>query len=158
MVDAMTAYRKRKIKHIIHGPDAPPAGLGTEVATAQDAKTLDEVCDQIMASSSTPPITKAPQKSGRVYVDGGFADNVPVRALSAQARDGRVLVLLTRPIPKEKLPRSENRLYLAPSRPSPVATWDYTSPEKLKEAFLLGRQDAEREQKAIEAFLSNALI
>ncbi|MCP4603143.1 MAG: patatin-like phospholipase family protein [Proteobacteria bacterium] len=150
---AMRAYRRRKKRHIVHGPDQPPRGLGTQTITAQDSETLEDLCEQIITSSSTPPMTRAPVINNCTYVDGGFAENVPVRALSEQARSGKVLVLLTRPIPEEILPNSKTRLYLAPNRPVPISIWDYASPQKLKETFDQGQKDAEEKLNTIEAFL-----
>jgi hypothetical protein len=34
-------------------------------------------------------------------------------------------------------------MYVQPSRPVPVASWDYTDPDGLQAAFDLGRRDGE---------------
>lgn len=150
---AMRAYRWRKNHHVLHGPDEPHPGLGAETVVAQDYNTVEELCDVVLASSATPPMTHAPVTKGRMYIDGGFVDHAPVRSLSNQARLGKALVLLTRPFPEPLLPQSANRYYMAPSRPVPIAIWDYTSPGKIDEAFELGRKDGRIHRRAIADFI-----
>ena len=152
-IGAMRAYSRRKKTHVVHGPEQPHPGLGAEVRTAQEAAGIDEVIDHILYSSATPPVTKVPRIDGRTYIDGGFVDNVPVRALSEQARAGKVLVLLTRPVPEEHLPQSERRLYLGPEQPTPIQKWDYTSPEKIRATYEMGRADARRFMDRVQAFV-----
>ena len=143
-IGCMRAYSKRKKQHIVHGPDAPYPGIGGEVVVAQQARGAAALIDQILYSSATPPVTRVPKVNGRTYVDGGFVDNVPVRALSEEARAGRALVLLTRPVPEQHLPQSATRLYLGPATPTPIQKWDYTSPRKIQATFEQGRADAAR--------------
>ncbi|MCP4645128.1 MAG: patatin-like phospholipase family protein, partial [bacterium] len=98
---AMRAYRTRKNNHIVHSPEKPLPGLGAFTLTAQHCRSLDELGDVILASSATPPMTSAPSVNGCTHIDGGFVENAPVRALSDEARAGKVIVLLTRPIPED---------------------------------------------------------
>jgi hypothetical protein len=42
-----------------------------------------------------------------------------------------------------QLPEHSARLYVQPSQPVPVSSWDYTDPRGLQAAFDLGRRDAE---------------
>ncbi|MCP4675060.1 MAG: patatin-like phospholipase family protein [Deltaproteobacteria bacterium] len=153
---AAMAYRKRKKNQIIHGPDEPFPGLVEEIATAQECKSENSLCDIIMASSCTPPITSIQVIGGRSYADGALLDHAPVRALSKSALSGKMLVFTTQCVPNEALPSIENRLYLAPSRPIPISVWDYASPDKVKESFGLGAMDAAQFLKPIEAFLENS--
>lgn len=141
---ALRDYRARKRDGVLHGPDDPPPGLALEVVTAQELPSAGAIVDAVLASSATPLVTRLPRNGGRTYVDGGFVENVPVRALSEDARRGRVLVLLTRPMPPEVLPAAPDRLYLAPEVDVPIAKWDYTSPAKLEATYELGRTAARR--------------
>ncbi|MCA9543894.1 MAG: patatin-like phospholipase family protein, partial [Myxococcales bacterium] len=124
---ALREYGQRKKAGIIHGPDAPPLGLGYEVFTCQDAADAGEVVDRIIDTSATWPVTRLRKADGGTYVDGGLVENVPVRALSPAAQAGKVIVLLSRPTPTP--PPSATRLYLAPQGPLPLPKWDYTSPD-----------------------------
>jgi hypothetical protein len=66
---------------------------------------------------------------------------VPVDALGDEHTPA--LVLLTRPHAPAEIPPAPNRRYVWPSRPTPVAKWDYTSAEKVQATFDLGRRDGE---------------
>jgi hypothetical protein len=142
LVRALRDYRARKRAGVLHGPDAAPRGFQLEVVTAQQLGSAAAIEDAVLASSATPLVTRLPRVGTRTYVDGGFIENVPVRALSPAARAGRVLVLLTRPAPLGQLPSTADRLYLAPAGDVPIAKWDYTSPEKLEATYDAGRRAA----------------
>jgi predicted acylesterase/phospholipase RssA len=150
---AVMAYRQRKKRHILHGPDEPHPGFGVQYVTAQDCASSNELADFILASSCTPPITAVQTIDGRSYGDGALVDHAPVRALSPEARESKVLVFSTMHIPRHALPVVDNRLYFAPSRPIPISIWDYASPDKVKQAHALGASDAERFLPLLDAFL-----
>lgn len=150
---AMRSYRYRRVNQVVHAPEEGVRGMGVEVFVAQECSSPQEICDKVLISSTTPPMTRVPVINRCTYVDGGLVDNVPVRALTPEAREGKVLVLVSRHIPHELLPRKQNYFYLAPSMPTPVAIWDYTSPEKIEETFRLGQRDAYHHLDEIEKFL-----
>lgn len=140
----------------VHGPDDAPAGLSTRIVTVQQARSISEVVEWVLAASSTPPLTKVSRYAGQPYVDGGLVENAPIRALSEPARTGKTLVILSRPTPLKMHPAAPNRLYLAPSREVPVKMWDYTSPAKIWAAFDLGRADANRYEDQVRGFVERA--
>lgn len=156
ILGAVRAYRRRKRRHVLHGPDTPYPGFEIHVATAQDCDSAEELCDLILASSCTPPITGVQTIDGRRHADGALVDHAPVRALSAEARQGRILVFSTMCIPRPSLPSVPGRFYLTPSRPTPIAIWDYASPQLVRETFELGQQDAKRLLGPVEEFLETA--
>ncbi len=131
-------------KHVygsVH-PKLPSAvGFLPEIGRAQDCTSPEELADLVLASSCTPPFTPIMRWNGGIALDGGLIDNVPLRALSE--RKGNILILLTRRYKPEAIPSVEGRLYVQPSRPSPIAKWDYTNPEGIQEVFDLGRRDGE---------------
>jgi predicted acylesterase/phospholipase RssA len=147
LLGALRDYRARKRAGILHGPDAAPPGLALEVVTAQELPSAAAVIDKVLASSATPLVTRLPRDGGRTYLDAGFVENVPVRALSMGA--ARVLVLLTRPMPPGSLPAASDRLYLAPDADVPIAKWDYTSPAKLEATYEAGRRAARTQRDRI---------
>jgi len=149
---AVWDYERRKAS-LVHGPDESFPGLGSRVVTAQDAGSVPEVVDWILSASSTPPLTDIHRFDGQPYVDGGLVDNVPVRALSEPARQGKVVVILSRPTPEDIVPPAPERLYLSPTMDVPVKKWDYTSPAKIRATFELGRADAKRYADRLESFL-----
>jgi predicted acylesterase/phospholipase RssA len=150
---ALRDYRARKRAGALHGPDEAPPGFALDVVTAQELPGPAAIEDAVLASSATPLVTRLPRRDGRVYVDGGFVENVPVRALSPGARAGRVLVLLTRSVTAEALPSTATRLYLAPERDLPIAKWDYTSPARIEATYMAGRHDGRRVRERVLAWL-----
>jgi len=113
-------------------------GFSAEYARVSECATPAALADLVLASSCTPPFTPLLAHAGRPTLDGGIADNAPVDAVG----EGPTIVLLTRAF--ARLPTHPMRTYVQPSRPVPVASWDYTDPSGLDAAFALGQRDAAR--------------
>ena len=122
--------RSRWVKHL---------GFHTSMVRARDCGTPEELVHAIFQSSAAPPVFPVTLRNGHPALDGGLVENVP---LSAVAECRRPLVLLSRHL--RVLPRGGRELYACPSRPVPVSTWDFSSPDKVIEAFELGRGDGAR--------------
>lgn len=150
---ALRDYNRRKKAGAIHGPEQAPTGFGWRVFTAQDAESEQEVVDRVIDTSATWPVTPLRKEEGRTYVDGGLVENVPVRALSAEAQAGKVIVLLSRPTPTP--PATDTRLYLAPETPVPLPKWDYSSPDKLEATYEQGHAAGRRLRGEVERFLAS---
>lgn len=139
----MAAYNlERKISYPVHPKLAEKLGFSPEVVPVKACATPGDLAELILASSCTPPFVPVMRWNGKISLDGGLIDNVPVRALGEAA--GETLILLTRQYPLEKIPRVPGRTYVQPSEPIPITKWDYTNPSGLQSAFDLGRRDAER--------------
>lgn len=137
---ALMAYKADRLaRRRVHVTWPARLGFHPIVASVGDCRTPTDLADLILQSSTTPPVTKLQRRNGRVVVDGGIIDSVPV-ALADPAH--QQLVLLTRRYPS--LPRVEGRVYVQPSRPLSISTWDYTRPELIREAYELGQRDGER--------------
>jgi predicted patatin/cPLA2 family phospholipase len=149
----MTYWKRRNHDDALHGPAELGPGLALQVVTAQAAQDPSALIDQLLWSSATPLVTQIQRSDGRVYLDGGLIDNVPVRALSSKARRGKVLVLLTRPHPLGPAFEHDGRLYLAPSRPVPVGKWDYTDPVGLARTFTQGLLAGAKHRDTVHRFL-----
>lgn len=155
-IESFREYNRRKRLGVIHAPESPHPGLGYEVVSTLEAGRAAEVVEWVLTSSATPPVTRLPVRNGRRYIDGGFVENVPLRALSEKARKGKVLVVLSRPTGRpEDLPESPERLYIAPPEPVPVQKWDYASPDKLRRTFDLGRDFARKNRDRILRWLES---
>lgn len=115
-------------------------GFETEVISARRCRSPRELADLILHASCSPPITPFYRRGGRAVFDGGLTDHVPVETVN-DAR--RTLVLLTRPYPKQWIPRVPGRTYVRPSEEIPVQRWDYTSPDLVQRTYDLGRRDGE---------------
>ncbi|MBI5487984.1 MAG: patatin-like phospholipase family protein [Deltaproteobacteria bacterium] len=142
---------ERRLRDAVH-PSWPRAiGYTPELVRLQDViaahaghtrATAEALAALLLASSCTPPVTPFLTYSGRPVFDGGLVDNVPVFAVPGHCE--RTLVLLTRRYPAEQLGRDPRRRFVQPSRPIPIAKWDYTRPDLLQETYDLGRRDGER--------------
>ncbi len=151
---ALRIYNRRKAEGKVHAPDGAPPGMSWRVVQAREVATPEALIDEVMTSSATWPVTKIPTHSGRVWVDGGIVDNVPMRALSAAGRSGAVLVLLTRPYDSKLLPQGDGRLYLAPAESVPVQKWDYSRADLLMATFEMGLRDGRAARRRVEALIN----
>ena len=113
-------------------------GFHTRTIRARDCGTPEELVHAIFQSSAVPPVFPVTHRNGHPALDGGLVENVP---LSAVAECRRPLVLLSRH--RRTLPRGGRELYACPSEPVPVATSDFSSPDKVIETYELGRSDGE---------------
>ncbi|HLT35592.1 MAG TPA: patatin-like phospholipase family protein [Enhygromyxa sp.] len=145
---AVQAFIDRRRRHVLHGPEQLPAGIGTEVVCSREAADVEQLIDWTLMSSTIPPITPIRRKAGRRYLDGGLIDNVPIRALPAEARaaGSKILCLISHrvPVPRAVVRTAEGAevLYLSALDDLPVRVWDYTSPERVHAAIELGRRNA----------------
>jgi hypothetical protein len=142
---AAYAYDKH-VRGRLHPLSARRLGFRHEWVRAQDCASVEQLADLILHSSCSPPFTPALKRDGIAVLDGGVVDNVPVDGLDRSS--GRVLVLLTRPYPGrartfEVTVEGQRRLYVQPSRPTPVSSWDYTRPDLVRSTYDLGRRDGE---------------
>lgn len=133
-------------KHLfkpVHPVFAAKIGFTGADYLAENCCSPEELSDLIIASSCTPPFVPVVRWDKRIALDGGLIDNVPV-SLIDESKGGKTLILLTRRYPLENIPKNENRLYVQPSKKIPVSKMDYSHPDKIQEAFDLGRFDGER--------------
>ena len=124
-------------------------GFRPEVVRVQECRDDEDLVSLIIASSCTPPFTPIERRGGRPTLDGGLVDNVPVEAVDPEG--GPTLVLVTRRYPRRPAWfRHAGRLYVQPSDKVPVASWDYTSPQRYELAYALGRRDGAAFLNAID--------
>jgi predicted acylesterase/phospholipase RssA len=131
---------EKQILYPMHPTFSGRLGYKALVVPVSDCKTVPELADLLLQSSCTPPFVPVMKRNGRPALDGGLIDNVPVAVV--EDKNGKVLVLLSRQYPVDKIPKVESRIYLQPSEPVSIAKWDYTNPEGLQFAYDLGRKDA----------------
>lgn len=116
-------------------------GFTPEVVSTRTCGSASQLADLLLQSSSTPPLSPVMLRAGGPVLDGGFVDNVPVRALPEDA-PRPALVLLTRQ--HRRLPRTAGLVYTQPSAPLRIDPWDYTSPDLVQQTYDQGRRDGER--------------
>lgn len=138
---------------MIHPSFGRRLGFTPRVFDARLCESPEELADLVLASSATPPFTPFGQFRGERFLDGGMVDNVPAFAVEQVPGVARNLVLLTRPYPPHSLGPRDSRLYLAPSGPTPVSCWDYTSSERVEATLAMGRAEAELHAPLLDRFL-----
>ena len=130
---------EKKLFSPVHPKFGRKLGFQSEFIKVQDCQTISMLADLILSSSCTPPFTAQMYRSGRPVLDGGMIDNVPVHGV--EHFPGKTLVLCSRPY--KQLPSFENRVYIAPSKPVAVESWDYTNPDGIINSFNQGKADAD---------------
>ena len=156
MLLGLGAYNleKRLYPSRVHPAFGRRLGFKPIVYDARACTTPEQLADLILASSATPPFTPVGNFAGRRLLDGGLIDNVP--AFVAEQVDGvrRHLVMLTRPYPDGVLGVHGNRLYVGPTRPTPISRWDYTQPELLDDTIAMGEHESELHARTLHEFLN----
>ncbi|RFO96034.1 Patatin [Rhodoferax lacus] len=123
--------------HKLEAAAARRLGFRPVHVSVRDCHTPQELADLIVASSCVPPLTPLMHADGMPVLDGGLVGTVPTGP-DGQAQ-GHTLVLLTRPF--RRLQPQPGTLYVQPSSPVPVGTWDYTDDKALQAAYELGQSD-----------------
>ncbi|MEX2153357.1 MAG: patatin-like phospholipase family protein [Gemmatimonadaceae bacterium] len=134
-----------------------PRWLGfTPVAVdARLCETPEELANLILASSSTPPFTPIGSFRGLQLLDGGMIDNAPAFIAEQHHPEARhSIVMLSRPYHPSVMGIQRERLYLAPTKATPIGRWDYTQPHLLDETVAMGEQEASVHQPLLDAYLS----
>jgi predicted acylesterase/phospholipase RssA len=121
---------------------------------ARDCETPEELASLILASSATPPFTPLGSFRGTSLLDGGMVDNAPAFLAERHAEARRGIVFLSRPYHPSVMGIQGRRLYLAPTRPTPINRWDYTRPHLLDETVAMGEREAEIHRPLVERFLA----
>jgi predicted acylesterase/phospholipase RssA len=151
---AFTVYGlEKRLTGKIHPSWTRKLGFKPLVGSNQDAESLQDFINMILASSCVPPILPSVDHRGEAVLDGGFIDNAP--AFLADGRSGMTLVLLSKRF-RRPLPKAADRVYVQPSEPIRIDKFDYTNPEGLQEAYDLGVKDGRRFGEAAQ--LSGARV
>lgn len=136
-----TAGRMDKVlTRSIHSQFARRLGLRAETISLQQCESPKDLLQLLLASSSRPPFMPIGEFAGRPALDGSLVDNVPLNTVINQLHK-KTLILLTQRY--DHLPILNNRVYVQPSRPIPMATWDCADPNRIQMAYELGREDAQ---------------
>ena len=155
MLLGLLAYNVRSIKSTRKFQPAYNrlAGIEPLVFDARKCATALELCDLIIASSATPPFTSTGRSGGKCLLDGGIIDHVP-SFLSMDSLDiTHHLVLLTGRDSAEYEPLAGKWLFLAPSEPVKIKTWDFSRPDLIKAVIAQGERDADFYYPRLNEFL-----
>jgi len=141
-VTGVMAYNlEKKIFYPLHPVFPQKLGFKPEIVSIKDCETREDLADLMMQSSCAPPLLPVMKRDGRIVLDGGMIDNVPV--FMVRDLPGRKLVLLTRKYKDEIIPKNTDVLYIQPSEHIHIKKWEYTDPDGLQYVFDMGRRDGE---------------
>jgi predicted acylesterase/phospholipase RssA len=152
----LSAYNLEKylVPTRVHPRLGRRVGFEPVVADARACSTAEELADLVLASSASPPFTPVGRVANRRVLDGGLIDNAP--AFVAEQVDGvrRHLIMLTRPYPASVYGRHGQRLYVGPTRHTPVTRWDYTRPDLVDATIEMGERESWLYDAALDELLS----
>jgi hypothetical protein len=126
-----------------HGRLPHYMGFRSEYFDLAESVDIGEAYNLLMAAAAAVPITPTYKINGRVALDGGFYDNVPIPRLPNEV--GETLVLLTRHQPN--LPQifaHEDRVYIQPAKQVQAINMDCTRPESVIATYRQGREEAQK--------------
>jgi hypothetical protein len=130
-------------------------GFAPVAVDARTCETPEELANLILASSATPPFTPIGSFRGYRLLDGGMIDNAPAFLAEEKHPNARHhLVMMSRPYHPSVMGIQGRRLYLAPTRPTPIGRWDYTQPHLLDETVAMGEREAAVHRPLLDAYFS----
>ena len=135
---AMTLFYEAEL-HLIGSPHfgwAEKVGLTSTLVDANLAAREGRLAELVCAAAVIPPVFEPPKWEDRPVIDGGMADQAPM----PDPDRGDTLILLTRNY--KRLPTSDRRYYVHPSKETPADKIDFTDPEKLRATWEQGERDA----------------
>jgi predicted acylesterase/phospholipase RssA len=145
---------ERSVRKAPHPRSPQMIGFTPLAVDARACESVEELANLILASSATPPFTPIGTFRGLQLLDGGMIDNAPAFLAERHAEARRSIVFLSRPYHPSVLGIQKHRLYLAPTRPTPINRWDYTQPHLLDETVAMGEREAAIHQPLLDAYLA----
>ena len=142
-IGLMAYLVEKHTKGPVHPELAFKLGYRPEVIRLNDCSSAGEMADLIICSSCTPPFVPIMKWNGRISLDGGIIDNVPVCAVGEDESRGNMLILMSRQYRKDRIPHIKGRVYVEPSETPAIGKWDYTNPEGMQRAYDTGRFDGD---------------
>lgn len=124
-----------------HGRLPHYLGFRSEYIDLAKSENLAEARTLLMAAAAAVPLTPTYKINGKVALDGGFYDNVPIPPCANKF--GSTLVLLTRHRPD--LPQAfvhEERVYIQPAKPVAATNMDCTNPANVIATYEQGMREA----------------
>ncbi len=117
---------------------AEAAGMRGELIDARQATRDGRLIDLICGAATIPPAFDPPIWDGEPAVDAGMVDQAPMPPNG----EGTTLILLTKRF--RDIPDLPGRTYVMPSEAVPADKIDFTDPQKLRDTWDLGEEDARR--------------
>lgn len=145
---------ERSMRRAPHPVSPRWIGFAPVAVDARSCETPEDLTALILASSATPPFTPLGSFGGRTLLDGGMIDNAPAFVAERHPEAMRSIVFLSRPYHPSVLGVQRHRLYIAPTKATPIGRWDYTQPHLLEETVAMGEREAALHQPLLDSYLT----
>jgi hypothetical protein len=146
---------ERSLRRAPHPRSPRLIGFKAHAVDARECGTPEELANLILASSATPPFTPVGSFRGRRLLDGGMIDNAPAFVVEDRHPEARrSIVFMSRPYHPAVMGIQGRRLYIAPTRPTPIDRWDYTRPHLLDDTVAMGEREADVHAPLLDAYLA----
>ncbi len=133
------AYSLEKaVRAPLHPDYARRLGFRPIVGRARDCRTKEELIAMVLAASCVPPVLPGGTYLGRVVLDGGLLDNIPV--VLVEDEPGDTLALLSKRH-GEPLRGRAGVDYAQPREPIAIDKFDYANPAGVRETYAQGVRD-----------------
>lgn len=145
---------ERSLRRGPHPKSPHLVGFKAIAVDARECETPEELASLILASSATPPFTPLGKFRGQRLLDGGMIDNAPAFVVEERHPEVRhSIVLMSRPYHPSVMGIQGRRLYVAPTRPTPIDRWDYTRPHLLDDTVAMGEREAAVHESTLLRYL-----
>jgi predicted acylesterase/phospholipase RssA len=145
---------ERSVRRAPHPKSPRLVGFKPIAVDARECETPEELANLILASSATPPFTPLGAFRGLRLLDGGMIDNAPAFVVEERHPEARrSIVFMSRPYHPSVMGIQGRRLYVAPTRPTPIDRWDYTQPHLLDDTVAMGEREADIHAPVLDAYL-----
>lgn len=145
---------ERSVRRAPHPKSPRLVGFRAIAVDARECETPQELANLILASSATPPFTPLGAFRGLRLLDGGMIDNAPAFIVEERHPEARhSIVLMSRPYHPSVMGIQGRRLYVAPTRPTPIDRWDYTQPHLLDDTVAMGEREADIHAPLLDTYL-----
>jgi predicted acylesterase/phospholipase RssA len=135
---------ERSLRRAPHPRSPRLVGFKATAFDARECESVEELANLILASSATPPFTPLGAFRGQRLLDGGMIDNAPAFVVEERHPEARhSIVFMSRPYHPSVMGIQGRRLYVAPTRPTPIDRWDYTRPHLLDDTVAMGEREAD---------------
>lgn len=109
----------------------------------KDLKSSEIMETIILNSSSIPPVVSFQNHNSMYFLDGGLTNNLLIEKFSKNSKIIGIYYEDTTVFGKDKK-LLEKCFLVKPSRAIPISSFDYTSPDGVKECYELGKEDAKK--------------
>ncbi|MCB1191682.1 MAG: patatin-like phospholipase family protein [Leptospiraceae bacterium] len=124
------------------------------IFTNKDIKHAVIAEQLVLISSSIPPIISFQNINGEYYLDGGLVNNLLLEYHDPKAKKIAIYYEETTLFGKKE-ECMQNTYFIKPQRKIPIHTFDYTNAKGAREAYEMGKEDAEKHKDKLYAFLES---